>query len=666
MAVALFPSISGHCEPISSRIRSDSYAKYEPPDANLQGLVDVVKRHTGNPAILNSALATLADLTSWKSQNQLGVVDTDGLDALLGLIRRAASFLRSQRQMLLKGAHPGRQNVPPSPPSATPIPNLETPKLALWVLMNLASNDLLSPRISSTPGCVEDLVELLLSQDVHCGIYAGRCLVNLVQARGKAADAAVSAGILNIISHRMESSDDEASRKVDAWMLCSLTSSHRSTARMSVAADANILMGLQQMVKSKTVSSVPSAILAASALGNISKGGSSCQDMLTRTGSTKTLMAALISATDPKLVAAIVEALSALALGHKNNSMALLAEPRLMQRMEAIMEQSVKRSIKSLQADEGRMLLAVHLLMYILARHRSQEAAYKGKQQQQHKSSPCTGNKVVAVDRPAAASGNHQVKDGRPDSGMHVTTAAAVVTLRSPAAAAAPPLMYMSLEEAAGLLQIKLPTPGTQPGRSGVGARGATAIAVSRLAAAEQSPYCGDPDSSLVMLFEELAELQHTLHDVLLPRSREPNATASTGAVVLMYQLAVGNGCSGSRPHANKQFAAPERQQQSAALSAPAGVQAAATRILLAEASLIGQLVALLSGKNSSGELDIDSRLLIACLSLLDVISGEEGCRRLLVEAGWLEAVEPLLGSPDALVRMLAERALCSMHACEF
>ena len=38
---------------------------------------------------------------------------------------------------------------------------------------------------------------------------------------------------------------------------------------------------------------------------------------------------------------------------------------------------------------------------------------------------------------------------------------------------------------------------------------------------------------------------------------------------------------------------------------------------------------------------------------------------RLLAEAGWLDSLEPLLVSPDTLLRLLAERALCSMHAWE-
>ena len=34
-----------------------------------------------------------------------------------------------------------------------------------------------------------------------------------------------------------------------------------------------------------------------------------------------------------------------------------------------------------------------------------------------------------------------------------------------------------------------------------------------------------------MMLFEELAELQHMIHNILLPRMREPNILVSTGAV---------------------------------------------------------------------------------------------------------------------------------------
>ena len=156
--------------PQSRRLRSEAYPTFEAPDEKLQSLVDTLKRQTGNPAVLNGALATLADLTSWKSQNQLGVVDVDGLGALLALVKQSAAAT----------------SPPPPPRAAAATSRLsqaaavssaaangcgggggginETPKLALWVLMNLSANDLLSPRISAAPGCIADLVTLMVSR----------------------------------------------------------------------------------------------------------------------------------------------------------------------------------------------------------------------------------------------------------------------------------------------------------------------------------------------------------------------------------------------------------------------------------------------------------------------------------------------------------------------
>ena len=123
---------------------------------------------TGNPAVLDGALSTLADLTSWKAQNQLGVVDIDGLGALLALVKRSASSAAAaataqgqQQQRGDDGAGDGASRDGPTLSSASPG-SAETPKLALWVLMNLASHDLLGPRIASSPGCIEDLVTLLV------------------------------------------------------------------------------------------------------------------------------------------------------------------------------------------------------------------------------------------------------------------------------------------------------------------------------------------------------------------------------------------------------------------------------------------------------------------------------------------------------------------------
>ena len=115
----------------------------------------------------------LADLTSWKIQNQLGLVDTDGLGALLSLVRFSAASAAATSNPSIRGGGTPRSSADSDRPLAVTASGndgrsgdgviSDTPKLALWVLMNLASNDLLSPRISAAPGCIEDLVTLMMS-----------------------------------------------------------------------------------------------------------------------------------------------------------------------------------------------------------------------------------------------------------------------------------------------------------------------------------------------------------------------------------------------------------------------------------------------------------------------------------------------------------------------
>lgn len=145
---------------------------FVPADENIAPLLDAAKRHCAiSPAAANSALTGLVELTSWQSHNQQGVVDTNGLCTLFELLRqgverRAAPANATQRQ---------QQDE-----------ELETVRLTLWVLMNLAANDAISPRIASEPDCLRHLVLLLdpattaaSSTSCQCAVLAARCLVNL-------------------------------------------------------------------------------------------------------------------------------------------------------------------------------------------------------------------------------------------------------------------------------------------------------------------------------------------------------------------------------------------------------------------------------------------------------------------------------------------------------
>lgn len=85
---------------------------------------------------------------------QLGVADMDGLGTLLMLVKRSADLARNRRS--------GGDVVQADGDSCTA--NNDTTRLALWVLINLASNHQLSPRISASLGCIGDLVVLMVRE----------------------------------------------------------------------------------------------------------------------------------------------------------------------------------------------------------------------------------------------------------------------------------------------------------------------------------------------------------------------------------------------------------------------------------------------------------------------------------------------------------------------
>ena len=85
---------------------------------------------------------------------QLGVADMDGLASLLMLVKRSADLITRNRRnggdvMLADGD------------SCT---DRDTTRLVLWVMLNLASNVQLSPRISASLGCIQDLVVLMVRE----------------------------------------------------------------------------------------------------------------------------------------------------------------------------------------------------------------------------------------------------------------------------------------------------------------------------------------------------------------------------------------------------------------------------------------------------------------------------------------------------------------------
>ena len=222
--------------------------------------------------------------------------------------------------------------------------------------------------------------------------------------------------------------------------------------------------------------------------------------------------------------------------------------------------QGARRGVAGCSADEGHALLAAHVLIYILGFGISQR-------QQQHL---VTGVEATVVTSGTAPTGSSPNKTARG------------LTASPPAA------LYLSLAEAARLTGIRLPS---------VPSSGAVTTPRPGARTAMAAP---DPDTSLMMLFEELAELQHTIHDVLLPRMRETNLPMACSAVAQLYQLAAGpTGGSGSFPHPSGPAASPALDaaapqartpghgpsSAAPATSQSVGAQAAAARLLVAEAA---------------------------------------------------------------------------------
>ena len=249
-----------------------------------------------------------------------------------------------------------------------------------------------------------------------------------------------------------------------------------------------------------------------------------------------------------KLATACLEALSALALNQPSCAHWMLsAAPSsgtLSQRIESILEQAAGRGVARSSADEGRAVLAAHVLIYVLGVGVFSQRQGQGQGQGQDLllQPQLTASGVEAVSSPLG-DGLASCTGQRLDSGS-----------------ALPPCsLYLSLTAAAGLVSIRLPGNPThcrgtgrphdasdqkvQWGRcvgEGPTGRPHEASAAACTAAVAASPSDTVVNNGPMMLFEELAELQHTIHDVLLPRMREPNATAASSAVAQLYQLVAG------------------------------------------------------------------------------------------------------------------------------
>ena len=92
----------------------------------------------------------------------------------------------------------------------------------------------------------------------------------------------------------------------------------------------------------------------------------------------------------------------------------------------------------------------------------------------------------------------------------------------------------------------------------------------------------------------------------------------------------------------------------------------------LREPQLLSQVVQLIQGPSYELALDpsatgpsptpSSTSLLIACLSLIESLAGDARCREVLNQAGWLDALVPLLSCEESIVALMADRVLVRMH----
>lgn len=273
-----------------------------------------------------------------------------------------------------------------------------------------------------------------------------------------------------------------------------------------------------------------------------------------------------------------MDALAALATEHPDNAAAMLDHPGLRPRLQAILcqervpgsDMGWSKEVLSAPPSEGHTLMAAHVLLHVLA-YGVGELSY-----------------IANADKAASQ-----------EQGQALLREAQHAWLS------------MRLQDAAELVDVRLPAP--------VGPAGEVAEAAAAAATADAWG-----DDWLALPAVRQAELQHTVHDVLLQRLRQRNVSVLCDAAAQLYLLVA---------------------------KATGGMQA------VTEAGLVRQLVGLLQLP--------DSRLSSACLCLLDALSEDAKGRMLLAEAAWLDSVQPLLDSPDGIVRMLARRALCSVYARE-
>ncbi|KAF5841972.1 armadillo-type protein [Dunaliella salina] len=578
------------------------------------------------------ALHQLCDLTAWQEQNQRHALE-------LGVVTPVLQLLEAR---IPRTWHASAQNGEPKATGESPPPEFEHANTALilaclTLLSNLSSAQDLADCVAREPACTATLVALLsasaapLQVTVHCA----RCLINLTQSNKQAQAEAVKAGLLDYaVGLLMSNPRHQALDKLGCWLLANLTTPLGSGVREQLLQQPSTLAQLVQLARPNQPE--PVIVLACHVLGNLVReavpcklstfsGGLMAHDVLARAGALEVLQAhAQTPHCSSKVLAAALNALACLALGHKRNAATLMARPGLAASLGLALEQ--REDVWTADYDSACAVLAVHTLLHVLGH--------------MHFNS---GDSSSSSSRTTGAEG---AEDAGGNLGFRSTVAGQIITLEGPDANVVDGAVQVMAVAEAGIEQSQ----GSSAAGAAAGSReraqsremggkvvpGASvekeAVYVSLAEAARAVGVVlpavitgAQKDGSSVLQPIQVAEIRFRVTHTLLPRLRSPNFRTAATAAAALYHLAAACG----------------------------GKAACEARSLMADSSLVRELLQKLSSS--------DPPLIQACLAVLDVLSAEPLCGEVMLRSGWLDAILPLLESKDALVQRWADRALCSL-----
>jgi len=470
---------------------------------------------------------------------------------------------------------------------------------ALNVLMNLSANDDLATRIAAVPGCVNMLVGLLSHAHQPLAVYAARCLINITHSSPDAQAAALNAGILPPV----------------VAMLLGSSPSPPPASDDSYAANAKLACWLLANLTSSHGSRTREEVLAqprvVARVVHLATPGSAQAPVVVMACA----VLANVARHSPRAQSALADAGALAALADH------LGAPGRTQPSSLVLA-SVLQALSALVMDHAANTAAL--------------VARKGLAAQlgallEARTSPfeCDSDDsalVLAAHCLVHVLGHMLCNGGEGSSGKSATAAAAGGAGRP--AAGGPDVvdgrasvMVREEQQAHG--------GGAEASSSGQGQAVYISLSAAARAVGVELPAVLPmlrKDSSEALSPIQAAELRHQVSHVLLPKLRSPNFRAAATAAACIYHLC-------------------------AACGGPAAREA---RRLMADGALVAQLLT----NCGSG----DPALALACLAVLDVLSAEPMCVSVMMSSGWLQAMMPLLGHDDALVRRWSERALCSLY----